>query len=80
MSDAYLAAYRASVEKALEEGFRGTKGILHDKKFTEYERVIVAMSAVGMDAANVGGYDLTAPLCQREMAGDERTDLGTPSV
>ena len=62
MSDAYLAAYRKSVEQALEEGYRGAKGIFHDKKFTEYSRVIVAMSAVGMDATNVSGYDLTAPL------------------
>ena len=57
MSDAYLAAYRKSVENALEEGYRGTKGIFHDKKFTEYSRVIVAMSAVGMDATNVSGYE-----------------------
>ena len=62
MSDAYLAAYRKSVVNALEEGYRGTKGILHDRKFTEYERVIAAMSAVGMDATDVDGYDLTAPL------------------
>ena len=62
MRDAYLAAYRKSVENALEEGYRGTKGIFHDKKFTDYSRVIVAMSAVGMDATNVDGYDLTAPL------------------
>lgn len=62
MSDAYLTAYRKSVENALEEGYRGTKGILHDKKFTDYSRVIVALSAVGMDATNVSGYDLTAPL------------------
>ena len=62
MRDAYLAAYRKSVEQALEEGYRGAKGIFHDKKFTEYSRVIVAMSAVGMDATDVDGYDLTAPL------------------
>ena len=55
MRDAYLAAYRKSVENALEEGYRGTKGILHDKKFTDYSRVIVAMSAVGMDATDVDG-------------------------
>ena len=62
MRDSYLAAYRKSVEQALEEGYRGAKGIFHDKKFTEYSRVIVAMSAVGMDATDVDGYDLTAPL------------------
>lgn len=62
MSDSYLASYRASVEKALEEGYRGTKGILHDKKFTEYDRVILACSAVGIDAENLGGYNLVEAL------------------
>jgi hypothetical protein len=37
-------------------------GVLHDKKYTEYSRVIVALSAIGADARSVGGYDLTKPL------------------
>ena len=50
--------YYATVEKYVQD----CKGMLHDKKYTEYSRVIVALSAIGADARNVGGYDLTAPL------------------
>ena len=62
ISDKYLASYKQSVLDALKEGFRGTTGILHNKKFTDYSRVIVALSAVGIDASKFEGYDLTAPL------------------
>ena len=37
-------------------------GILHSRKYTEYSRVIIAVTAIGKDATNVGGYDLTKPL------------------
>ena len=37
-------------------------GVLHDRKYTEYSRVILAVTAMGMDARDVAGYDLTAPL------------------
>ena len=40
----------------------GCKGVLHEKKYTEYSRVVVGLSAIGADARNVGGYDLTKPL------------------
>lgn len=61
MSDAYVKKYVESVKAALDEGFRGSKGILHDKKFTEYARTVIGCTTVGIDATNVGGYDLTAP-------------------
>ena len=54
----YYQDYYATVEKYVQD----CKGVLHDKKYTEYSRVIVALSAIGADARNVGGYDLTAPL------------------
>lgn len=38
------------------------KGVLHEKKYTEYSRLIVALSSIGMDARNVAGYDLTYAL------------------
>ena len=37
-------------------------GNLHDKKYTEYSRLIVALSSIGKDARNVAGYDLTKAL------------------
>ena len=54
----YYQDYYAVVEKYVKD----CKGVLHDKKYTEYSRVIVALSSIGVDARNVGGYDLTAPL------------------
>ena len=37
-------------------------GELHSRKYSEYSRVILALTAMGKDPTNVGGYDLTAPL------------------
>ena len=54
----YYQDYYAVVEKYVKD----CGGVLHEKKYTEYSRVIVALSSLGVDARNVGGYDLTAPL------------------
>ena len=37
-------------------------GVLHERKYTEYSRVIVALTAIGKDPANVGGYNLLTAL------------------
>lgn len=37
-------------------------GILHDKKYTEYSRVIIALAAIGKNPENVSGYNLLMPL------------------
>ena len=62
MSDEYVESYRKNLIAKLEEGYRGTKGILHDKRFTDYDRVILACSAVGIDAADLGCYNLVEAL------------------
>lgn len=54
----YYQDYYATVESYV----RACKGELHDKKYTEYSRVIVALSAIGKDARSVAGYDLTKAL------------------
>lgn len=54
----YYQDYLATVEAYV----RACKGILHEKKYTEYSRVIVALSALGQDARAVAGYDLTTAL------------------
>ncbi|MCM1149004.1 MAG: S-layer homology domain-containing protein [Butyricicoccus sp.] len=56
--DAYYQNYYAAVEAYVSS----CGGDLHDKKYTEYSRVIVALSSVGKDARDVAGYDLTKPL------------------
>jgi len=37
-------------------------GILSSRKYTEYSRVILALTAIGKDPRDVGGYDLTEKL------------------
>lgn len=48
--------------KAVEDYVKEEKGVLHTKKYTEYSRVIVALTAIGADPTNVGGYNLLTPL------------------
>ena len=47
---------------ALENTLISEGGVLSTRKYTEYSRVITAVSALGKDAGNIGGYDLTLPL------------------
>ena len=54
----YYQDYYGTVEAYV----KACDGNLHDKKYTEYSRVIVALSAIGKDARDVAGYDLTKPL------------------
>ncbi len=54
----YYEKYYATVEAYV----KSLDGKLHDKKYTEYSRVIVALSSIGKDARDVGGYDLTRAL------------------
>jgi hypothetical protein len=54
----YYQDYYATVEAYV----KACDGVLHTKKYTEYSRVIVALSTIGKDARNVAGYDLTKAL------------------
>ena len=36
---------------ALADGYRGQKGILHDRKYTEYARVVVTYGQLALDSA-----------------------------
>ena len=56
--DEYYENYYHNVEEYVKE----RQGNLHDKKYTEYSRVIVALTAIGKDPKNVGGYNLLLPL------------------
>lgn len=50
--------YLANVVKKLQD----TGGALHKKKYTEYSRVVLALTALGEDVTSVGGYNLLEPL------------------
>lgn len=54
----YYDNYYKVVEKYVKE----LGGVLHDKKYTEYSRVILALTAIGKDPSNVAGYNLLEPL------------------
>lgn len=58
LPEGWLEGYR----EKLEEYVAACGGVLHEKKYTEYSRVVLAVTAMGLDARNVAGYDLTAPL------------------
>ena len=62
MPEEYIARYQASVEKAVREGYRGIPGQLHDRKYTEYSRVITAYAALGLDPTDIAGYNLVEKL------------------
>ena len=38
------------------------RGVLHARKYTEYSRVVLALTAIGADPSDVGGYNLLTPL------------------
>ena len=44
------------------EYVKSCNGVFHTKKYTEYSRVIVALTAIGANPADVGGYNLLTPL------------------
>lgn len=56
--NAYYAQYYNRVAETLE----ASGGVLHSVKFTEYSRVIMALSSIGRDSTNVGGYNLVERL------------------
>lgn len=55
-------AYFTDYYAALEQTVREANGVLSERKYTEHSRVILALSALGKDARDVAGYDLTLPL------------------
>lgn len=54
----YYDGYYKNLEKHVKE----CKGVLHARKYTEYSRVILAVTAIGKDPSNVGGYNLLKKL------------------
>lgn len=56
--DSYFENYYRTVERYV----RDLDGVLHERKYTEYSRVILALTAAGYDPRDVAGYDLTVSL------------------
>ena len=60
--EGYFNAYYRAVEAYTKE----RDGILHERKYTEYSRVILGLTTIGADPSDVGGYDLLLPLADFE--------------
>lgn len=54
----YFEAYYGKLVSHVQE----VEGVLHKRKYTDYSRVIITLSALGKDARDVGGYNLLTPL------------------
>ncbi len=54
----YFERYYNNVVEIVKE----KEGILHERKYTEYSRVILALTAIGKDPTDVGGYNLLEAL------------------
>lgn len=57
-AEEYLKKYAQTAEEYVKE----CGGILHERKYTEYSRMIITLTAVGKNPENVGGYNLLTPL------------------
>ena len=62
VSQKYFDTYYKNVEAAVRE----KNGILSERKYTEYSRTVLALTAIGKDPASVAGYDLLKPLADFE--------------
>lgn len=56
--EGYFEKYYNNAEKYVSR----CAGVLHDVKYTEYSRLILALTAIGKDPENVAGYNLLTPL------------------
>lgn len=51
-----------SYYEAVESHVKECEGLLNERKYTEYSRVILALTAIGKNPMDVGGYNLLTPL------------------
>lgn len=56
------ADYFDSYRSALRAKLRATGGILHTRKYTEYARVTLALTALGEGPSDFAGFDVLSPL------------------
>ena len=57
-TESYFDAYRAAARRTVRE----TGGVLHRVMYTEYARMVLALTALGEDPADFAGFNVLAPL------------------
>lgn len=55
-------SYFDNYYKTASDTIQSAGGILHERKYTEYSRVITALNAIGKNPSDVGGYNLVTHL------------------
>ena len=60
--------YASGYYDRLAQTLRENGGTLNTRKATDYARAVLAVTALGRDARDVAGFDLTAPLCDGSFA------------
>ena len=63
LNDTVAQKYLENVVHTLQE----KNGILHTKKYSEYSRVVLALTAMGIDVTDIAGYNLLQPLADYDM-------------
>lgn len=58
VKNGYFDGYYAKLESYV----KSCQGVLHKRRYTDYSRVVLAVTAIGKDARDVAGYNLLAPL------------------
>ena len=56
-------SYEQAYLRALYQSVKEKRGVLDNRKYTEYSRVILALTALGEDVQDIAGYNLLVPLC-----------------
>lgn len=67
LNDTAKANYLANLYMKLDD----TNGVLHNAKYTEYSRVIMALSSIGTDPSRINGYNLLKPLAKFEKVNEQ---------
>lgn len=70
MDKSYFDGYVKRVIDTLREN----NGVIHERKYTEYARVAIALAAIGKDPSNIHGYDLIFPLTDVETVMKQGTN------
>lgn len=60
------AGYFEKYAENVSEYLKKSGGVLHEQKYTEYSRVILALSAIGENPSDFSGCNLLAPLADYE--------------
>lgn len=55
----YFETYYNNVENTV----KNSNGVLSSRKYTEYSRVVLALTLIGKNPENVAGYNLVTPIC-----------------